>query len=263
MDLGLRNRVALVTASSKGIGKAIARGLGQEGARLSLCARDEATLAATTHELRSAGMDILATPGDVSRPADIQRVVDATLAHFGRVDILVCNAGGPPPGDFLDFPDDSAWEKAFQQNLMSVVRLCRQVIPFMREHRWGRIITTTSISAKEPLKGLVLSNVMRAGVVGLVKSLATELAPDGILVTNVMPNMVATDRILTLARRDAEKAGVSLETVMKQYASNIPLGRIATPEEYAQMAVFLASERASYLTGISIPIDGGAMKSLM
>jgi len=263
MDLGLKDKVALVTASSKGIGKAIATGLAQEGARLSLCARDAARLHATTDELRAGGADVLATVGDVSRPADIERIVGATLSRFGQIDILVCNAGGPPPGNFRDFLTDAPWEQAFQQNLMSVVRLARLVIPSMQQRKWGRIITVTSISAKEPLSGLILSNVMRAGVTGLVKSLATELAPDGILVTNILPNLVLTDRIRSLMQHNAEKAGATVDQMLADAARNIPLGRIAAPEEFAQMAVFLASERASYLTGVSISIDGGAMKSLM
>lgn len=264
MDLGLKDRVALVAASSKGIGKAIANGLAAEGTRLSLCARGAEKLDATAQELRAAhGVDVLATAADVSRPADVQRVVDATLAHFGRIDILVCNAGGPPAGQFMDFLDDAAWDKAFQQNLMSAVRLSRLVIPGMRQRHWGRIITVTSLAAKEPIPNLILSNVMRAGVVGMVKTLSRELAPDGILVTNVMPGMVLTDRITSLAAGDAKKAGRTVEELVAEYGREIPLGRLASPAEFAEMVVFLASERAGYVTGVSISIDGGSMKSLM
>ncbi len=263
MDLGLRDKVALVTASSRGIGRAVALGLAGEGARVSICARGETALKETAEQIRrQTGAEVLATAADVSTAAGVDQVVDATLAHFGRVDILVCNVGGPPPGTFFDF-DDSAWEQAFQQILMSVVRLCRRVVPDMRRRKWGRIITITSMAVKEPRPDLILSNVLRAGVTSLVKTLAGELAPDGILVNNVMPSAVLTDRAYELAARQAQAEGVTVEEVLARSASSIPVRRIATPEEFAQVVLFLASERASYLAGVSIPVDGGSMRSLM
>lgn len=263
MDLGLRDKVALVTASSKGIGRAVALGLAGEGARVSICARGESALEETARFIRQqTGAEVLATTADVSTAAGVERVVEATLSHFGRVDILVCNVGGPPPGTFFDF-DDAAWERAFQQILMSVVRLCRRVVPDMRRRKWGRIITITSMAVKEPRPDLILSNVFRAGVTSLVKSLSRELAPDGILVNNVMPNAVLTDRAYELARRQAEAEGLTVEQVLERSAQAIPLRRIAAPEEFAQVVLFLASERAGYLTGISVPVDGGSMHSLM
>lgn len=264
MDLGLAGKTALITASSKGMGRAVAFGLAQEGVRVSLCARGQEALERTAAEIREeTGMDVLATAADISTPAGVDGVVDATLARFGRIDILVCNAGGPPPGAFFDLPDDRPWEQAFQQNLMSVVRLCRRVAPDMRRRRWGRIITITSLSVKEPRPDLVLSNVFRAGVTALVKTLSRELAPDGILVNNVLPHSVLTERAVELARRRAEEEGLSVDEALERSAREIPLGRIATPEEVAQAIVFLASERAGYITGATIPIDGGAMHCLM
>lgn len=263
MELGLRGKVALVTASSKGIGRAVALGLAGEGARVSICARGESALEETAQWIRrQTGAEVLTTTADISVAAGVERVVEATLSHFGQVDILVCNVGGPPPGTFFDF-DDTAWERAFQQILMSVVRLCRLVVPDMRRRGWGRIITITSMAVKEPRPDLILSNVFRAGVTSLVKSLSRELAPYGILVNNVMPNAVLTDRAYELARRQAGAEGVPVEQVLERLAQAIPLGRIAAPEEFAQVVLFLASERAGYLTGISIPVDGGSMHGLL
>jgi 3-oxoacyl-[acyl-carrier protein] reductase len=263
MELGIAGRVALVTASSKGIGKAIALELAREGAKLSLCARDEAVLGATAEEIRAAtGAEVMATKADMSQAGDVERLVRSTLDTYGRIDIVVCNAGGPPSGEFMDF-DDAAWEKAFQQNLMSTVRLCRLCVPSMKERRWGRIITVPSSAAREPLDRLVLSNVMRAGVAALVKTLGTELGPSGILVNNVMPYLVLTDRIRNLEQRTAEKAGRSVDEMLQESAKSIPVGYIASPEEFAQLALFLASERSSYVNGSSFAVDGGALKSIM
>lgn len=263
MELGLRDKVALATASSKGIGRAVALGLAGEGARVAICARGAPALEeAAEYIRRQTGAEVLAIPSDISTPAGVEQVVEAALAHFGRIDILVCNVGGPPPGTFFDFAD-AAWEQAFQQILMSVVRLCRLVVPDMRRRQWGRIITITSMAVKEPRPDLILSNVFRAGVTALVKSLANELAPDGILVNNVMPSAVLTDRAYELAARQAQAEGISVEEVLARSAASIPVRRIAAPAEFAQVVVFLASEAASYLTGISVPVDGGSMRSLM
>jgi 3-oxoacyl-[acyl-carrier protein] reductase len=263
MELGLRDKVALVTASSKGIGRAVALALAGEGARVSICARGAPALEETARFIRrQTGAEVLATPADISTAAGVEQVVEATPSHFGRIDILVCNVGGPPPGTFFDF-DDAAWERAFQQILMSVVRLCRRAAPDMRRRGWGRIITITSMAVKEPRPDLILSNVFRAGVTALVKSLANELAPFGILVNNVMPNAVLTDRMYELACRQAQAEGISEEEVLARWAQAIPVGRIAAPEEFAQVVLFLASERAGYLTGISVPVDGGSMRSLI
>ncbi len=263
MDLGIQGRVALVTGGSKGMGKAIALGLAQAGCRVAVSARGEAALKATGDEMRAAtGAEVVALPGDMSRLEDIERVVQGTKEALGPIDILICNAGGPPPGKFADF-GETEWHAALDQNLMSVVRLCRLVIPDMQAQRWGRILTITSLTVKQPSPTLVLSNVARAGVTALVKSLATEFGPDGILVNNLLPGSILTDRSRSLARRQADAEGVSVDDILHRNARDIPTRRIGTPEEFAALAVFLASEQASFISGVSIPVDGGALKALM
>ncbi|NOZ26937.1 MAG: SDR family oxidoreductase [Chloroflexi bacterium] len=261
MDLGLQGKTALVAAASQGMGRAVALGLAREGARVAICARGREALEATAEDIRrETGAEVFAQVADVSRADDIARLVHAARDRFGAVDILVCNAGGPPPGDFLDF-DDEAWRAAFELNLESAIRLCRAVIPDMKVRGWGRIITITSMSVKQPIPGLILSNVMRAGVNGLTKTLADELAPYGITVNNVLPGMILTQRITSLAERRAAAEGIPVEDALERMAQEIPMKRIGTPEEFANVVVFLASERASYVTGTAIQVDGGRIRS--
>ena len=263
MDLGLKNKIAVVGASSKGLGRAIALGLAQEGAKVAICARDNETLTATAAAIRTeTGSEILAVPTDVSQPAEVENLIQKTLEHFGGIDILVNNAGGPRAGRFDDLAA-SDYQDAVHLNLMSTINLCRAVVPTLRERGGGRIINLTSVSVKQPVDNLMLSNMARTGVIGFAKTLATELAPDKILVNNVCPGIIFTDRIQQLATVRAEEAGITFEEALARMTADIPIGRIGDPDEFANLVVFLASERASYITGTTIQVDGGMVKSLL
>ena len=262
MDLGLKDRVALVAASSTGLGKAVALSLAREGAKLALCARTQATLDSTAEEIRrETGAEILARAIDVTAHEQVRSFVSEVAARFGRLDICVANAGGPPSKSFADTSVDD-WHNAAELNLMSTVYLAKESLPLMQQRRWGRFIAITSVTVKQPLDGLILSNAVRAGVLGLVKSLANEYGPYNILVNNVCPGFTATARLNELAETLASKGGVSPADIEKRWASQAPLGRIGQPEEFANLVVFLASERASYITGESIAVDGGLVKGI-
>lgn len=262
MDLGLRGRVAIVTGSSQGIGKAIAFGLSQEGGRVSLCARNERQLNETAEEIRSAtGVDVCPVRADLTKEDDIRKLVTTTVEAFGRIDILVNNTGGPPSTTFLETSEDQ-WRDAVRLLLMSVVTTCLEVIPHMQERKWGRIINMTSFVAKQPVERLVLSNALRAGIFGLSKTLSNELASNGILVNAVSPGWTLTKRVEELAKAQSKATGKTYEDIVKAWESQIPLKRLAQPKEIADLVVFLASERASYITGAVIQVDGGVIKSL-
>jgi 3-oxoacyl-[acyl-carrier protein] reductase len=263
MDLGLGDKVALVAASSRGLGRAVAEELAREGAQLVLCARGEAALRETAEAIRaSTGVRVEAVPADVSQPAGVAKVVSAAMGAFGRVDVLVTNGGGPPAGPF-ETHSLEAWHEAMRQNLDSVVELTRAVLPGMKERRWGRIINVTSIAVKQPVDNLILSNSVRAAVTGFARTLANEVAQYGITVNNVMPGYTRTQRVDELAARNATLKGTSAEAQLAVWESQIPAGRLGAPEEFAAMVAFLASERASYTTGASIPVDGGWIRALL
>ena len=263
MDLGLAGKVALVTASSRGLGRAVAEELAAEGATLILCARNAESLEATADDIRArTGARVVTVPADVSDPAAIERVWARARDEAGRVDILVTNAGGPPAGPF-ESHSPSAWADAWRLNFESVVNMTRAVLPGMKERRWGRIINITSIAVKQPVDNLILSNSVRAAVTGFARTLANEVATYGVTVNNVMPGYTLTDRIAELARSNAEHRGTTSDAVIGVWESQIPMGRLGTPREFAAMVAFLASERASYTTGASIPVDGGWIRSLL
>jgi 3-oxoacyl-[acyl-carrier protein] reductase len=262
METGLAGKVALVCAASRGLGKAAARGLAAEGARVAMCARHMPTLQAAAAEIQAeTGAEVLAIAADLSRRSDIVRLVDQTVQHFGGLDILVTNSGGPKAGLF-SATTESDWRDAIDLVLLSTVLLCMEAVPHMRRGG-GRIINITSISAKQPIAGLMLSNALRPAVTGFSKTLANELARDGILVNCVAPGYTRTDRVIELAEATAAREGVPVEAVEKRTVQNIPLGRMAEPSEFADLVVFLASDRGRYITGTTIPVDGGYLRGLL
>lgn len=263
MDLGLTGKIALVTAASKGLGKGIALQLAKEGAEVVINSRSQEALEAAAREIAQAsGREPLVVAGSVSDAATAERLVAAATERFGRIDILVNNAGGPPPGMFDDMTDEQ-WRQAVDLLLLSTVRLTRAVLPGMRERRWGRIINSTSISVKQPISGLLLSNSVRTAVIGLAKTLSQEVARDGITVNNLLPGSIYTDRIEQLNTATAKRTGKSAAEVRQAAEDDIPVGRYGKVEEYAAAAAFLASEQASYITGVSLLVDGGVYRGLM
>jgi len=262
MDLGLKNRVALVAASSQGIGLATAEAFAAEGCRVAMCARNQQTLEAAAQKIRKQfNAQVFAEAFDVTDPSAVARFVTATAEKFGSVDICVTNAGGPPAKGFLACSDDD-WQNAIDANFLSTVYFAREVIPHMQQKCWGRIVTITSITTKQPVTDLVLSNAVRAAVVGLVKSLANEFGKDGILVNNVGPGFTATDRLKELAAARSKSSGKKEQEIFDAWAADAPLKRLGEPREVAQAIIWLASERASYVTGQTILVDGGMYKGL-
>jgi 3-oxoacyl-[acyl-carrier protein] reductase len=259
MDLGIQGRVAMVAAASKGLGKASAMALAQAGCKLSICARTPEALEATAEELRALGADVLAAQVDVTLPGDIAQWVAATQERFGAIDIVVTNTGGPPAAPFAAL-SDAQWESGIDSTLMNVVRLCRLVLPGMQERKWGRIVHITSFVAKEPVALLTISSTLRAGLSALTKTLATQYGPDGVTVNAVLPGHTMTDRQLHLAEIRMAEQGISQETYFANVAQEVPLRRVAEPREIGDVVAFLASERASYVTGQSLTVDGGLSK---
>lgn len=263
MELGLKGRAALVCGGSRGIGRAIAEGLAAEGCSVAIVARGREALENTAREIeRAHGGTVLPLPADLNRGEDAQRVVAIAAERFGRLDILVTNTGGPPAGTFESHPHEN-WELAVRQNLYSVLHLVRAALPTMRGRGWGRIVNITSMVVKQPAQDLILSNSIRAAVTGFARTLADEVARDGITVNNVMPGYTRTERLTHLAERAAERKGLPVERALEAWNDEIPIARLAEPREIAALAVFLASEPAAYITAQSIAADGGWIRSLL
>jgi 3-oxoacyl-[acyl-carrier protein] reductase len=263
MDLGLRDKVALVAASSRGLGRAVAEELAAEGMRLVICSRrEDAIRAAAAAIAEQHNVDIIPVAADLTVAGGAERVTRAGIERFSRIDVLVTNAGGPPAGPF-ESHDEQAWRAAIALNLESVIALIRGVLPGMKERMWGRIINVTSIAVKQPVNNLILSNSVRAAVTGMARTLANEVAQHGITVNNVLPGYTRTERVEELAEYTAKQKGMSVEQARAVWEQEIPMRRLGEPREFAALVAFLASERASYITGASITVDGGWVKSLL
>jgi 3-oxoacyl-[acyl-carrier protein] reductase len=261
VNLELEGRVAMVAAASKGIGLASAVALAREGCRVSICGRNEGSLDQAKRQIDALG-EVYATSADVSSGADLGRWHAETVANFGDPDILVTNTGGPPVARFAQLTDEQ-WQTGIDSTLMNVVRLSRLVLPAMRARRWGRIIHLTSLVAKQPMDELTISSTLRAGLSGLTKTMANQFGPDNITVNAVLMGNILTDRQMHLAAYRAPQQGISVEEYLSRVAEEIPLRRIGAPEEVGDVVSFLASERASYITGTSLPVDGGIIRATM
>jgi 3-oxoacyl-[acyl-carrier protein] reductase len=263
MNLGLTHKVALVAASSRGLGRAVAEELAAEGSHLVICSRrEDAIRSAAAAIAENHNVDVIPITADLTLNGEAERVARAGIEHFGRVDVLVTNAGGPPAGPF-ETHDQQAWRNAVALNLESAIALIRGVLPGMKERKWGRIINITSIAVKQPVDNLILSNSVRAAVTGMARTLANEVAQHGITVNNVLPGYTRTERVEELAEYTASKSGISAADARAVWERQIPMGRLGEPREFAALVAFLASERASYITGTSITVDGGWVKSLL
>lgn len=252
MDLGIKNKVAMVLASSKGLGRAIAIELGKEGANVVICGRDQEALTATANDIRAHDVKVLAVPTDLNKAEDREELCIKALDEFGSIDILVTNTGGPPPGVFEDFVNED-WKDYFNALFVSVTDIVGKVIPEMKKNRWGRILMVSSVSIKQPVPNLITSNAVRSSLLGLSKSLANELGPHNITVNNLMPGYTLTDRLTSLIKKNP-----AVQEVTRQ----IPLGRFGQPKEFAAAAAFLVSDRASYINGVSLAVDGGWIKAI-
>ena len=263
MDLGIKGKVSFVAAASKGLGRAVAEELAAEGASLVICARNAKTLNLVSKQIAdTSGAIVLPVVADVSNAEDVARAVQAGIKKFGRIDILVTNAGGPPAGRFESLSREM-WENATRLTLNSVLELTRAVLPGMKERSWGRILNITSIAVKQPVDNLMLSNSLRAAVTGFARTLANEVATDGITVNNILPGYTRTERVEELAHAAAEREGISTAEASARWENEIPMRRLGEPREFAALAAFLVSERASYITGTSIAVDGGWIRSLI
>ena len=263
MDLGLKDKVVVVGGASKGIGRATALAFAKEGANVVVCARDPKMLDnAATDIANETGATVLAVAGDLSQAGATDDLVSRTVERFGTVHVMVPNTGGPPLGGFDDM-DDGAWESAFALNFLSTVRLIRLALPHMKKQRWGRIVSVMSMSVKEPIDGLILSNGVRPAVIGMAKTLSREVGSHNITVNTVLPGRILTDRLKGALSIRAKKADMTLDEALAESGREVPLGRVGEPVEMANGIVFLCSEAASYITGVSLQIDGGAIRGLL
>lgn len=263
MDMGIRGKVAVVCAASKGLGKASAMGLAAEGANLVICARGADVLKQTADEIvQATGVQVVPVALDVSQASACRRLIDVAKSAFGGLDILVNNAGGPPPGFFMDFSDEQ-WAAGFETNFMSAVRLVRLAIPIMQQRGGGRVVNIVSLSVKQPIENLVISNSIRASVIGLMKTLSQQFGADGITFNNVLPGTILTDRVRQTSGAQAEREGISVDEVIERGGKAVPMGRIGQPDDLGALVTFLASSHAQWITGTSIQVDGGAYKGLM
>lgn len=260
MDLKIKGRVAMVAAASKGLGRAVAETLAREGCLLSICSRNTDNLDEARWAIEKSGSEALAVRCDVGIGDDLQRWADATVATFGKIDILVTNTGGPPAGRFLQLTEEQ-WRAGIDLALMNVVRICSMVIPGMQQRQWGRIVNITSLVAKQPLDLLTISSTVRAGLSALTKTLADQVARDNILVNAVLPGHIRTDRQRELNEIRAREQNISVDEFAARVEQSIPLGRFGRAEEIGDAVAFLCSERAGYITGISLQVDGGIIRS--
>jgi 3-oxoacyl-[acyl-carrier protein] reductase len=263
MNLGLKNKVAMVAGGSRGLGYAVARALAEEGVQVSIASRDPSSIAAAGKKIeQETGAKLLAVAADVSSAQAIEQWHKATIEHFGGIDLLFTNSGGPPPGAALSF-DDAAWQKAFDLLLMSAVRTIRLVVPSMAARGGGSIVLPTSSSVKEPIANLALSNILRASVAALSKTLANELVSQKIRVNHLIPGRISTDRLRELDEANSKRAGITIEEQQKKMMATIPMGRYGDPREFANAAVFLLSDAAAYITGATLQADGGQMRGVL
>ncbi|MBN1202673.1 MAG: SDR family oxidoreductase [Anaerolineae bacterium] len=263
MDLGLHDARVLVAASSRGLGAATARRFCLEGAKVAVNGREAARLEATARAIRDVSADeVIAVVGDVTEPGAANRIVGQVVGQWGGLDVLVTNAGGPPPGTFESTPLE-AWERAFQLSVMSAVRLIHAALPYLRQSDRAAILTIASLTVKQPLDNLILSNSVRMGVTGLTKSLANELGPEGIRVNSILPGWTLTERVDELMTSRAQQGGITLDEAVAAQAADIPLKRMADPAEFANAAVFLCSPAAGYIHGAMVPVDGGAIRATL